>query len=65
MPFFGEVILTKRRYTEFAALYQLLCMQKPGNIIPWIPEKSLSANLAESNSSEILLRREDFQKFLQ
>jgi hypothetical protein len=46
-----------RRYTSINELRQLLCIERPGCIVPPIPSKSTTAKLKSADSDENVERR--------
>jgi hypothetical protein len=49
----GENIEVSHRYSAFEDLHKLLCLEKPGCIVPPIPEKSSAYKLFHVDSIEI------------
>jgi len=59
----GEVIEIQHRYSEFEALQKLLSIEKPGSIIPQIPERSITQKYI--SGVELNTRKIGLEKFLQ
>lgn len=59
-----EVATVARRYSAFEELVKLLCMQRPGCILPALPHKSTTIKLAHIDSDEIMSRRAGLETFL-
>lgn len=53
------------RYSQLVELRRLLCLERPGCVVPPIPPKSGTAKLKNADSEEIELRRAGIEKFLQ
>ena len=60
-----DLILVKRRYTEFVELYKLLQFERPTCIIPSIPAKDVASKIKGKDSDAIKKRRNGLEVFLQ
>lgn len=59
-----EEAIVVRRYSSFEELVKLLCMSRPGCILPALPQKSTTIKLAHIDSDEIMNRRAGLETFL-
>jgi hypothetical protein len=59
-----DIIEVQHRYTHFERLHRLLCIEKPGCIVPAIPPKSAQIKIAHVDSPEVQLRLRLLQSFL-